>query len=70
MITVSGEELLFLTAPSITVQAGTFSDVLGLVWLDSEFGPNTFNTQLALGSAITAAVTDVDFYVSGVGLVK
>lgn len=70
MITTSGQEFLFLTAPSITVQAGTFSNVLGIVWLDSAFGPNSMNTQLGLGSAITAAVTDVDLYVGGVGLVQ
>ena len=70
MFTLDGQEFLFLTAPNITVPAGIFSDALGLVWLDSAYGPNAINTQLGLSSAITAAVTDVDWYVRGVGLVK
>lgn len=70
MLVSSGEEFLFLKAPSITVKAGTFYDVLVLVWLDSEFGPNIINTQLGLDSSVAAAVTDVDWYDSGVGLVK
>ena len=70
MFTVGGQEFLFLTAPNITVPAGIFSDALGLVWLDSAFGSNVINTQLGLSSAITAAVTDVDWYIGGVGLVK
>ena len=70
MITIDGQEFLFTNAPGITVKPGSSSDVLGLVWLDSAYGPNVINTQLGLGSAITAAVTDVDWFVGGVGLVK
>jgi len=70
MITIDGQEFLFMNAPGITVKPGSSSDVLGLVWLDSAYGPNVINTQLGLGSAITAAVTDVDWFVGGVGLVK
>jgi len=70
MITSGGQEFVFFIAPGITVPAGTFSDVLGLVWLDSAHDPNVMNTRLGLDSAITAAVTDVDWYASGVGLVK
>ena len=70
MITIDGQEFLFMNAPGITVKPGSSSDVLGLVWLDSAYGPNTINTRLGLGSAITAAVTDVDWFVGGVGLVK
>ena len=70
MIISSGEEFLFLKAPSITVKAGTFYDVLVLVWLDSEFKSNAINAQLGLGSTIAAAVTDVDWYDSGMGLIK
>ena len=58
--------------PSITVQAGTYDDVLALVWLDDNpiFGPNAANTLLGLDSLITtAAVTDIDFFARGVGQV-
>lgn len=63
---------LFWDIPSITVQAGTYNDVLALVWLDGNpiFGPNAANTLLGLDSLITtAAVTDIDFFARGVGQV-
>lgn len=58
---------LFLQVPDVTVQAGTFNDVLAWIFLDDNFGPNSANTALGLGPAITAAVTDVNFFASGIG---
>jgi hypothetical protein len=61
---------LFWDIPNITVQAGTFNDVLALVWLDDNFSANSANIQLGLNPLITAAVTDIEYYVRGIGLVK
>ena len=55
--------------PSITVQAGTFTDVLALVWLDENFSANAANTALGLNPLVTAGVTDIDFFARGVGQV-
>jgi hypothetical protein len=56
--------------PSITVQAGTYNDLLALVWLDADFGANTANTLLGLNSLITAGVTDIDFFARDIGQLK
>ena len=58
---------LFLKVPTITVQAGTFSDVLAWVFLDGAFGANSVNTILGLDPLITAAVTDVNYFALGIG---
>ena len=56
--------------PSITVQAGTYNDVIANVWLDDNFSENAANTFLGLDSSITtAAVTDISYYARGIGLV-
>jgi len=53
--------------PSITVQAGTFNDVIALVWLDANFPANTANTQLGLDPLITSGVTDIEYFVRSIG---
>lgn len=58
---------LFWYVPTITVQAGTFDDVLAWVFLDGNFSANSANDLLGLDPLITAAVTDIGFYASGVG---
>ena len=58
---------VFWKVPSITVQAGTFNDVLALVWLDDSFLPNSVNTELELNPNVTAAVTDIDYFVCDIG---
>ena len=58
---------LFWKVPSITVQAGTFNDVLALVWLDDSFLPNSVNTELELNPNVAAAVTDIDYFVCDIG---
>ena len=60
---------LFWDIPSITVQAGTFTDVLALVWLDGETDANDANTQLGLDPQVTAGVTDIDYFARGAGQV-
>lgn len=61
---------LFLDMPSITVQAGTFNDVLAVVWFDGNYSANVANNQLGLDPQITAGVTDIDYYARGIGMVK
>lgn len=66
---VNPSMFLFWDVPSVTVQAGTFTDVLAWVWLDGNpiYSPNLANTQLGLPSSVTAAVTDINFFARGVG---
>jgi hypothetical protein len=61
---------LFWDIPSITLKAGTFDDVLALVWLDKNYVPNTVNAQLGLDPLVDVAVTDIDYFVQGIGQVK
>ena len=58
---------LFWDIPSITVQAGTYTDVIALVWLDDNFSSNAANTFLELDSSVTAGVTDINYYAQGIG---
>lgn len=60
---------LFWDIPSVTVQAGTYTDVVALVWLDDNFSANAANTFLGLDSSVTAGVTDIDYFAQGVGQV-
>ena len=69
--TIGESEVVFLIIPSITIQAGTFENVLVHLWLDSEFPPNSVNDQFGLsGFGITAAVTDVEWWAKDIGLLK
>jgi len=61
---------LFLKVPTISVQAGTYSDVLAWIFLDSKFSANSTNALLGLDPLITAAVTDVSFFAFGIGEVE
>lgn len=65
-----GSKVIYLVAQNITVQAGTYDDVLIEVWLDENFPPNSMNESLNLGGMTASAVTDVCWYVNGLGLVK
>jgi len=62
--------VIYLAEPDITVPAGTFNDVLVEVWLDPDEDPNSMNTSLGLDGLTSYAVTDVCWFVKGVGLVK
>jgi len=66
---VDPSKYLLWNVPEITVQAGTYNDVLALVWLDDNFSANAANAQLGLDSLITAGVTDIDFFARGIGQV-
>lgn len=66
----SSDRYLFTYIPSLTVQAGTFNDVLAFVWLDTNFSANVANTQLGLDPLITAGVTDVEYLTRDIGLLK
>jgi len=61
---------LFLKVPSVTVQAGTFDDVLAMIWLDAAFDANMMNTLLGLDPLITAGVTDINLFAFGVGEIQ
>jgi hypothetical protein len=61
---------LFWEVPSVTVQAGTFDDVLAWVWLDAFFNANMINTLLGLDPLITAGVTDINLFAFGVGEIQ
>lgn len=56
----SGIYWYFQLIPSLTVTAGTFNDVLQWFVLDSQYPPNTINTQFGL--SVPYAVTVVDWY--------
>jgi probable HAF family extracellular repeat protein len=58
----------YKTIPSFTVAAGTFSDVLIDIVLDSAYPPNSMNT--ALGLSVPYAVTCVTYYGRGIGELK
>jgi hypothetical protein len=53
--------------PELTVPAGTFTDVLQMAWLDSNFNANSVNTDLGINPAIDEGVTDVDWFALGIG---
>ena len=58
----------FKKIPSFTVAAGTFSDVLIDVVLDSAYPPNSMNAALNL--TVPYAVTVVTYYGQGIGELK
>lgn len=58
----------FKTIPSFTVAAGTFSDILIDIILDSAYPPNSRNA--ALGLTVPYAVTCVTYYGRGIGELK
>jgi uncharacterized membrane protein len=58
----------FKLIPSFTVAAGTFSDVLIDIVLDSAYPPNAMNA--ALGLDVSYAVTGVTYYGRGIGELK
>ncbi len=64
--------LYFEFIDSLTVPAGTFSNVLAVSALDSNFSANSFNSNplVAINPAITAGVTDVSWYADGIGEIK
>ena len=61
---------LLLKMNSITVQAGTFNDVLAWVTLDDQFSPNIANVLLGLDPLINMAVTDIEYHARGVGQIE
>lgn len=64
-----GGAFILLKPAELTVEAGTFADVLAVAWLDLNFGPNAVNTELGL-EGLNAAVTDVEWYAKGQGLLQ
>lgn len=65
-----GLELIALKSHHITVPAGDFNDVIALVWLDRNFPANTMNATLGINAITASAVTKVEWYAKGVGLIK
>ena len=55
--------------PSVTVPAGTFTDVLRISWLDDKFDANSVNSSFGIDPLINQGVTDVDWYALGVGTI-
>ena len=56
--------------PELTVPAGTFTDVLMMAALDSNFTANPINDLLGINPLIDEGVTDVDWFALGVGQIK
>ena len=57
----------FKKLPTLTVPAGTYSDILLKIDLDKNFGPNAGNILFGLPSSITYGVTHATWYARGVG---
>jgi len=58
---------------SLTVPAGTFTNVLAASALDEDFSPNSYNDDPRLGidsGIVTIGVTDVTWHVAGIGEIK
>jgi hypothetical protein len=52
---------------SVTVPAGTYTDVVRMSFLDSDYVANNINTYLGIDSSINYGVTDVGWLAIGVG---
>lgn len=75
----TGQAILFETpniyfyydlVPSLTVPAGTYTDVLRITALDSNFAANSVNTDLGIDPALDFGVTDVGWLAMGVGEIQ
>lgn len=55
---------------SITVPAGTYTNVLRMAFLDDNFSANTINVDLGIDPALDYGVTDVNWFDIGVGEIK
>ena len=64
---INPSQYLFWKVPSVTVQAGTFNDVLAWVFLDDNFGANAANLLLGLDPLLASAVTDFELFAQGIG---
>ena len=66
------DAVVYQYLPSLTVPAGTINDVVAIVWLDKNVTVNAGNQSIRdiWAPMSTYAVTDIDFYAKGVGLVR
>ncbi|MEA3546323.1 MAG: thrombospondin type 3 repeat-containing protein [Thermodesulfobacteriota bacterium] len=69
-LTLFGADYL-LFEDSITVQAGTFNNILVAIELDDDGIPNNYNSSLGLDiTEVPYAVSAISWYAKGIGLVK
>ena len=67
---INGREVVFVALPDFTVTAGTFNNVIAMVWLHPDFDANPKNVELGINQSLTtSAVTDIDYYAKGVGII-
>jgi len=68
---INGREVIFVLIPEFTVTAGTFNNVIAMVWLHSGYDANQKNSELGISQDLTfAAVTDIDYYAKGIGIIS
>ena len=61
--------LYFTILSTYIVQAGTYNNVLAVIWLDKTLPANIVNSDLGVDNALNYAVTDVEIYDINVGLI-
>jgi len=67
---IDGREVIFISLPEYTVEAGTFNNVIAMVWLHPDFFANAKNAELNINRHETIfAASDIDYYAKGVGLI-
>ena len=67
---INGREVVFVSLPEFTVSAGTFNNVIAMVWLHSSYDASSKNVELGISQSMTSsAVTDIDYYAKGIGVI-
>jgi len=67
---IDGREVVFVSVPEYTVEAGTFNNVIAMVWLHPGYLANAKNAELNIDREETIfAASDIDYYAKGVGLI-
>jgi len=67
---IDGRDVVFIAVPEYTVEAGTFNNVIAMVWLHPGYLANAKNAELNIDREETIfAASDIDYYAKGVGLI-
>jgi len=67
---IDGREVVFVSLSDFTVPAGTFNNVIAMVWLHPAYDANAKNVELGISQSLTlSAVTDIDYYAKGIGII-
>lgn len=67
---IDGRDVIFISVPEYTVEAGTFNNVIAMVWLHPGYIANAKNAELNIDREETIfAASDIDYYAKGVGLI-